>query len=507
MKVPREKQKILLIMPPYYRLFKDTYSGIGYPLSLGYLAGTIHKETDWMVKVYNADYTPNAEAHLMEYLSGPGFYRYLDILQNLDNPIWQEIRSKIKEFNPAVVGLYCCTQNFTSARIVAKITKAVSPETSIVIGGPHPTFIGRDSLSDPSLDIAVIGEGERTIVDLLIALSTGRPLSDVKGILFRNRDTIHENPPRELIENLDTLIFPHQYASIVLKDYHMYSPHDFQCIMATRGCPYNCMFCGSRFIWGRNVRFRSVANVIEEIKSLQSMGISHVRFDDDTFGVNREYLFQLCEALIQHCPGITWGCEIHVNLVDDRTISLMKEAGCRYIQIGIESGNNRILKEIRKGITIEMASEAAHIIRRQGIQVSAFFIIGFPQETEEDIMDTFQAMKKIPGIIIFNIFTPYPGTEGYEICKEEGLIGDEFDISLYNHQSPENCFCLHIRREQFRRIAEEMAMYVDQHNAIWISRPFFSLDTYYRIRSRGISGNVRIAGQQLRKYLSPHSTK
>ena len=243
-------------------------------------------------------------------------------------------------------------------------------------------------------------------------------------------------------------------------------------------------FFGSRKIWSRKVRFRPPENVVREIKGLRKKGLRIVHFDDDTFGINRRYITNLCNALITHCPGLKWSCELHVKLVDEQTISLMKAAGCVSIQIGIESGNNEILKKMRKNITIEEALLACKIIKKHGIELHAFFIVGFPQETENTLNDTVVAMKKIKcNTLIYSIFTPYPGTEAFEFCKENGLIDDNYDISLYNHKSPANCFCINITPERFRMLVSKIEKMVDRKNSLNRIKKVFSLNTFWRIKS------------------------
>jgi len=193
-------------------------------------------------------------------------------------------------------------------------------------------------------------------------------------------------------------------------------------------------------------------------------GVSRVHFDDDTFGVSGGRIVELCEAIGRRCPGASWSCELHVNLIDDATVAAMAAAGCRSIQIGIESGNNAVLEAIRKGITIEKALDACRTVNRHGIEMQAFFMVCFPQETEGTLADTFAAMKKIRGILSYSIFTPYPGTEAFEDCRRRGLVGDDFDVALHNHQSPHNCFCEHIAPDRFRRLVGRIERMVDRNN-------------------------------------------
>jgi radical SAM superfamily enzyme YgiQ (UPF0313 family) len=309
------------------------------------------------------------------------------------------------------VGISAKTQNFKSATIIAKIAKEINCKIIVIIGGPHATIADTDILKNDDIDIVVRGEGESTIVDLLKNIGKGeKKLELVAGISYRDQGKIIKNPPRELIENLNILGFPHEYAKDTLKNYSQYPITAFSNIFSTRGCPYNCFFCGSKYIWGRKVRFRSVDNIISEVRSLQQMGLDRVNFDDDTFGVTSHFIKSLCLALIEHCPGLTWTCEVHVKLVNEENISIMKKAGCDHLSIGIESGNNEILKKIRKNITIEEAFDAIHIIEKYDIDYSTFFIVGFPFDTEETLQDTISAIKKINGHLLYSIFTPYPGT-------------------------------------------------------------------------------------------------
>ncbi|MBA7490811.1 tRNA-2-methylthio-N(6)-dimethylallyladenosine synthase [subsurface metagenome] len=489
----RENQrKILLIEPPFYRLFKDTYSLSRYPLSLGYLAGTIKQKTDWNVVVYNADFVPRSKSIKVSYLAGDGFHNYLDNLKDTSKPIWREIKLTVAKYRPTVVGISAKTQNFRSACLIAKLVKEIDNQIIVIVGGPHPSMVGVEVLNCPDIDICVRGEGENTIVELLDAIANQKPFDNIQGIIYKKGDRVVENPPREFIKDLGSLSFPHQYASELLKDYDKYPITAFRSIFAIRGCPYNCFFCGSRKIWSRRVRCRSVENVIEEIKALQEKGLKAVHFDDDTFGVNKQYIQDLCNAIIKRCPGLKWSCELHVNLVDEPTIRLMKKSGCYSIQIGIESGNNEILKKIRKNFTIEKAISACKIIKKHKIKLGAFFMFGFPWETEDTLNDTILAMKRIPcDGVTYSIFTPYPGTEAFEFCKENRLIDDNYDISLLYHKSPINCFCLNITLERFRVLVSKVEERVDKKNSLNRIKSIFSLNTIWRVKELGFKEGLK----------------
>lgn len=463
----RKSPSILLIEPPFIRLHKNSFSMNIFPLALGYLGGEIIKRTRWDVLAYNSEFFQKYDFVDLQYLTGEGFSNYIANMEQPTAPVWDEIKAVICDYNPVVVGISAKSQNFTSASIVARMAKEINPGITVVIGGPHAAMAGEKILNIPAIDIVAIGEGEDTIVELLKAFEGGAPLEAVKGIAFRKDGAIVKTPPRPLIENLDALCFPNDAAPQILKDYGDYSKYAFARVFATRGCPHDCFFCGSKKIWTRRVRFRSPDNVIEEIRRIIARGPDIIGFEDDTFGVNKKHLSTLCGAMKKEFPGLKWRCELRVDLVDEQTVTLMKESGCYQIQIGVESGNNGILKKARKGYTIEQAVAAVEAIRAygDGIRILPFFMVGFPWETEETLMDTFHAIKTIPSDeIVYSIFTPYPGTEAFDICRTMGVVGDDFNVSLYNHQSPANMFCPGIEPSRFRKIVSGIENFIDDKN-------------------------------------------
>lgn len=491
-----DHKKILLLVPPFYRLFKDTYALARYPLCLGYLAGAIKKNTDWDVMTYNSDFTSKSESMIKNtYMATIGFDRYLNNLKDTSGPIWEEIRDVILAYKPMVVGISTMSQNFASARIIARFAKEINKETIVVVGGPHPSMAGSQVLKCPDIDVCVKGEGEDTIVELLHAIDEKKGFEKIKGIIYKRDVQIVDNGPRGYIKDINSICFPRETVPEVLKDREKYPLLAFKYIFATRGCPYDCFFCGSRNIWSRSVRFRSPENIIKEIKGLQKMGLYSISFEDDTFGTNKRYIKDICNAIITHCPGIKWSSELHVKLIDQEIISLMKRSGCYSISIGIESGNNGILKTMRKNITIEEALAACRLIKKHGIELCAFFIVGFPQETEETLNDTIRAMKAIDyDSLVYSIFTPYPGTEAFEFCKQNGLIGDDHDVSLYNHQSPANCFCINISPERFRVLVSKIEKMVDKKNSQNFTKRIkriFSLRALEKIKKLGVCGSFQ----------------
>ena len=467
--IHKDNRRLMLIEPPFYRLYHDQYCLVKYPLALGYLSGSVIKNTNWSVQTYNADFNvkkkvfdPNGD-----YVSGAGFKKYLSSLKDFSSPIWEEVRSSIQDYNPSVVGISAKTQNFVSASIVAKISKEINPDIKVVVGGVHPTMNGSKVLNCNDIDFLSIGEGENTIVELLNALEKDLELDSVRGIVFRDdKNNIINTKPQFYVENLDSLDFPLKNAPKVLRDFDKYPKEAFGYIFASRGCPYACTFCESKSMWTRKVRYRSPENVVAELKQLYNFGVRKVNFDDDTFGVSKKNIKSLNNLMHNELPNMTYTCETVVQLAkDENVVRDMKKGGCTATFVGIESGNNEILKKIKKTQTTDECIQAVENLKKYGIESHAFIMVGFPDETEETFKQTMEFIPKLkPDGVIFSIFTPYPGSDIYNECQDEGIIEGDFDLVLYNHQSPLNCFTKNIPKERFYELRKNAFDFVDDYN-------------------------------------------
>ena len=482
------RQKILLIEPALNRLFNINASLNCLPLSLAYIAGIIGSiKPAWQVQIYNSDFSPNDFQLSLEYFTNQGFENYRHALNEPTSVIWSEIADVIRKFAPSVVGITVKSQNYASACMIAKIAKSIDKNIMVIFGGPHATLIKADLLKNPLIDIGVIGEGEETIVEILEMCEGDRSISSINGIVFRDQNKIIKTPKREFIQDLDALPFPITAARKYLLDFDKYPQEAFKYLISMRGCPFGCVFCGSRYLWSRKVRFRSVKNIITEIQEIQKAGIDYIHFQDDTWGVKKSFINELCKGIQENCPNLNWSIEIHVNIVNDESIALMKSAGCRLILMGVELGNNEMLKLIHKNITIEDAFSAARIIKKHKIFLDTFFMVGFPQETEESLNDTINAMTSIPSdLIIYSIFTPYLGTKLFDYCKEQGIVSNDFDVSLYNHQSPENYFCPNIPREIFNKRLRKLENELVRINARKNFRMYLSREGFLKFKQIGI---------------------
>jgi anaerobic magnesium-protoporphyrin IX monomethyl ester cyclase len=464
----KNNKKIMLIEPPFYRLYHDQFCLVKYPLALGYLSGSILRKTNWEVQTYNADFNAKKKSFdpSGEYLSGKGFKRYLSSLKDISFPIWDEVKRSIEEFNPSIIGLTVKSQNFTSGTIVAKIAKKINPEIKILVGGAHSTMNGSKVFECKDIDFACIGEGENTISDLLNALERNEDLNFVDGIKFRENNRIITTKPRAYIDDLDTLDFALTTAPKVLKNFDKYPKRAFGYVFGSRGCPYACTFCESKAMWTRKVRYRSPENIISELKQMYDFGIRQVNFDDDTFGISKKNIKIINDLLEKELPDMTYTCETVVQLAkDEQVVKDMKRGGCTGTYVGIESGNNEMLKSIKKTQTTDECIQAMRNLQKHGIDSHAFIMVGFPNETEETFKQTMDFIPKLrPDNVIFSVFTPYPGSDLFYQCQKDGIIDGEFDLSIYNHQSPLNCFTKNISKERFYELRKEADKFVDKYN-------------------------------------------
>lgn len=465
-------RRLLLMEPPFYRLFHAGYSLCRYPLSLGYLAAAAASGTDWEVRCYNADFAGEGKPFSVTYLSGPGHQRYLACLADPTAGIWREVEDVLRDQAPQVLGLSLKSAGLAAGKIVARMAKRLNPEVLVVAGGPHPTTAPGQILADENFDLCVLGEGEDTLVELLRTLDKGGDIGRVPGVAARRGGGIQMAAPRGLLDDLDRLPQPGDWISRVLLDHQRYPAKALGHIMATRGCPQLCTYCGSHLLWGRRPRYRSARAVALELRNLQAAGIDQVHFDDDTFGVESGYLQRLCHAMTQDRPGPSWSCETHVRLINEANLDSMKRAGCRTIQLGIESGSDRILKAVRKGFTIERALGACRLIKSRGLRLEVFIMAGFPQETEETFGETMSVVRDIEcDKVIFSLFTPYPGTEAHRLCGSLGLLSPGHDSGAHHHQSPENYYSPAIAPERFRDLVMEMEELVQQRRDAAAPRP------------------------------------
>ncbi len=324
----------------------------------------------------------------------------------------QETIERIIRRCPRLVGITAMTHEIVQAVEVAKAVRRDLPETRIVIGGPHCTALPARTLEEfDAFDFGVYGEGEHTLVQLYGALKTGREEFDnIPGLVFRRNGEAVVNPPREMINDLDSLPRP---------AWDLYHPSERYRVFGSRGCPFKCIFCMR--VLGDKVRFRSAKNVVDEIEWLvDRYHPRQISFSDETFIIRRKWVLKICDDMISRGlqKRIKWNCNGRVNITDEELLARMKEAGCVRIGFGIESGNEEILRVAQKGTTLQQIREAVAACKRVGLETEAFYILGFPGETRKTAMDTIRlAVELNTTTAAFGIMVPYPGTKVAEMVK------------------------------------------------------------------------------------------
>ena len=302
--------------------------------------------------------------------------------------------------------------------------KKHNSDSKIVIGGGVVTENPTPLLSKTPADVAVIGEGENTIKELILKFEENDPLKDINGIAYKEESKIKINPPRPLIKDLDDLPFPAyelfpmdiylknvSHASIIGKKTEMD-------IITSRGCPYNCKYC--YHIFGIGVRSRSVDNVIEEIKYLiDKYKIDSLLMLDETFTIDKKRVNEFCTKLSSEKIDISWSCYARVNLVDREMLDNMRSTGCFRVGYGIESGSQTILDKMEKRVTVEQAKNAIKITREAGLICGMTWMFGYPGETLETLKETIDLCKEMLIFPSFFYTTPYPGSWLYDQVKDK----------------------------------------------------------------------------------------
>ncbi|MBW1793472.1 MAG: cobalamin-dependent protein [Deltaproteobacteria bacterium] len=397
--------KVLLINPPYTtedRYGKDLgkFGPLNEPLGLAYLAAKLEQG-----------------GHVVSILDAPA----LDLTS-------KEICKLIEKEAYDLIGVTMLTPMYIRSVEVVKSIKKGFPEIKIVVGGPHPTILPKETLiENKEIDFVVIGEGEVIFLNLVNAIEEGGDTDDISGIAFLKDDAVVVNPPPPMITDIDDLPIPARHL-LPMDAYHMTrsrtkSEHAFT-VSVARGCPFNCAFCCR--IFGRKVRHHSVERIIKEICILvEDYGAREINLEADTLTVNKHFLNCLCDGIIREGlqKKISWTCESRVDTVNEDMLKKMKEAGCWQISYGVETGSRRLLEVIHKDITLKQIEKTFAATKRIGISIRAFFMLGIPTETRQESLKTISFAKKLDARWSqFTLFTPFPGTELYDLAvKERGL--------------------------------------------------------------------------------------
>ena len=323
---------------------------------------------------------------------------------------------RIKEYQPDAVAISMMTFRYKYMYCILEKIKESYGNIKIIAGGPHITAWKIKVLEQcVAIDFGISREGEFTVRELC----EGKELSTIKGLIYRNGDDISFNGERELIEDIDTIPFP-RYDGFELDKYG-YAVQ----INSSRGCPYRCIFCQSCSVLGKKWRGRSAANIIDEMQFWYEKGYRNFTFVDDNFTLSKKRIYQLCDEIDNRfgeniyisTPGV------RIDLVDRDLLKRMKEAGFRYLAFGIEAGNNKILKTLKKGFTIEQAEQGVRDAVELGFDVKLYFLVGSPYETLQDVQDSINFALKYPICYVnFGSLMPIPETEFIDWVRKEGRL-------------------------------------------------------------------------------------
>jgi radical SAM superfamily enzyme YgiQ (UPF0313 family) len=399
---------------PVVLIYPRTEPNINPPLGLLYLATHLEQHN---ITVKVIDFT---------------FHGFKDGLRRLDPYLYDSL----------LFGISSETLLIPKALRIAKYIKQQNKDAKILLGGCHVTAVP-NTLEDPNLDYIINGEGEFTLLELVNSLINGKDYSNIEGIGYKRNGKVQINPKRELIQDLDSIPFPNRD----LVDIRRYMrnapgraswslPEPVATMVTSRGCPFQCTFCSSHLTFGRKVRRRSVDNVTDEIKFLQSKyGIKGILFHDDTFTVLKDWVIRFCDNILAEKIKFNWFCNGRINVIDEDMLIKMKKAGCVGLSYGVESGNQYVLNNIiKKGITLKQIEKVFRMTKKHGLISHGTFMFGNPGETLAQMKDTIKFAKRInPDVVHFSIAIPFPNTEMERMAKEYGKIikanWETFDFS------------------------------------------------------------------------------
>ena len=456
---------ILLMNPPRHNeivadnpTFIDEERGFNPPLGLLYLAAYIKEKSTHKVRVIDGQ---------VEGLA------YDDKFVKI-----------IEQINPDVVGLTVMT--FTLIDVIKTIemvrsaSERLNKKITIVLGGPHAHIFPEETLNLKGVDFVIKGEGEKSFFSLLEALDGGGDFSEVEGLVYRKNDDIFHNSVGNFLDNLDELPFPDRRLLPIKKYGSILGAGRVVTTMFTsRGCPFRCTFCDRPHL-GKRFRSRSYKNVVDEMEECLKLGIEEILIYDDTFTVDRQRVTDICDEIKKRGLVFSWDIRSRVDTIDEFILKKLKSAGCSRIHFGVESGTEKILKILNKGISLSQVEAAFKAAKRVSIETLGYFMIGAPTETKENILDTIKFAKKInPDYVHITIFTPYPATEIYRIALAEEVIKEDYWLEFARH--PENGVETHYWDKELSK--QELLLLLDRFYKEFYGRPIYILKQIIRIKS------------------------
>lgn len=390
---------------------------------------------------WDSHWHPMGIMYISAYLEKRGYKNYLVNTKLLNSDISglgtgeveKLVCDKIAELNLDLLGVSCAVNEINYVKSFCGRIKKILPDLKIMVGGPMPATMPELFLEDASIDFVVRGEGEEIVLNLVKRLEDDGGFDEVKGLSYRKNGLPVHNPAQPLIEDINTIPLP-AYEKVDMKQY--VSMHDWVIrgfplrgifFLTSRGCPFDCTFCGASTIHGKKVRFRSPESIRAELTLLRdTYGVEGVFFSDDTFTLNRRHVMAICSIMKE--LGLVWGCFARVDTIQEDLLRVMKDSGCLQLDFGVESGSDRVLTDIiKKGTTVAQAKNAFALCGKHGMRSFANLMIGLPTETEEEMGATYLLSKELNAhAYILSIAMPLPNTGLWNMVAPR--IGpDEYD--------------------------------------------------------------------------------
>ncbi len=426
--------RILLIDPP-----TNCFTGLmkrGYPIGLCMLAAVAKNEGIQDVSVYDVDKSLPPTYGLNFSNQKQNMARFLDGVNNLDHPVWKSISQTLDSFKPDIVGITTMTIQYAAAMRVAQTVKSWDKKCPVIVGGAHTSVMPISTIEWPYIDMIVKGEGEEAFRQIIQRLKDGQTdMSDIHGVITKSNASMTNIPPIE-ISDLDILPIP---AREMLMHKERYTPEDLALILTSRGCPYHCSYCSN---FSRKTRFRSIENVINEIEIVKNKyNASQFMFKDDSFSLRRNRVEEFCRKLHEKKLDINWECTTRLDLLDDSLVKMMMSAGCNRIGVGVESGDEQMLQIYSKRLTKDQIRKGAKILNANKMFWTAYFMMGLPMESEQQIYSTIGFMKEIkPSYAAIGIYKPYPGTKLFDMAADLGLVDANVPNEHFLNTNPVDYF-------------------------------------------------------------------
>ncbi|OGW75969.1 MAG: hypothetical protein A2Z72_04720 [Omnitrophica bacterium RBG_13_46_9] len=351
----------------------------------------------------------------------------------------EKVIKRIKGLSPGIIGITTFTVSSYSCYALAKEIKNILPWTKIIAGGPHITSNPDDLLEHKEIDMAVIGEGEMTFKELVGAIEKGNDVSGIKGIAYNLNGKLFLTSPREFMPNLDILPFPARH----LVPIHLYKPQPNDqrrlpklSMITSRGCPYPCIFCDKN-VFKNTYRSFSAKYIVNEMSHLvRQFNAKDIAFVDSTFTPNKERVYEIVREIKNSNLDVTWTCSVRADVLDRPLLKEMRDSGCWRVRLGIESGDDEILKFIKKGVTKSQLIKVTNWAYELDLEPKGFFIIGHLADTKKTIEDTINFACSLPlKDITVQVNTPLRNTPQYHIMERYGKLATK-DLSSYSFWEP-----------------------------------------------------------------------